>query len=89
MKVQSSKSVRSAIINGMENLADDVHAPATETGTDFRFSKILRAMAVERRIGLMAACEALLQEHPEYRGPDALVCRATARAMVRKDGLQP
>lgn len=58
-------------------------AGATQTGVDYRFSKILRALALERKIGLMAACEALLQEHPEYSGPDALCCRATAKAMVR------
>ena len=61
---------------------------ATETVADYRFTKILRAVAMERRIGLMAACEALLHEHPEYGAADALTCRATAKEMMRRDRIR-
>ena len=50
---------------------------------DYRFAKIIRAVARERKIGLMEACEAFLREHREYGEEDRAACRRTAKAMIR------
>lgn len=50
---------------------------------DYRFAKILTAMARERGIGLLEACAALLAEHPEYDPADEAACRRTAAEMQK------